>query len=54
MASTLATTYFGQGLLAARPATPLVVTGASAIYAATDNGHIYMWAGAAVGWKTIL
>lgn len=44
--------YFGSGLLAARPAAPLVPAGASAVYAATDNGHIYMWSGAA--WKTIL
>ena len=46
--------YFQSGLLAARPATPLVCPGGSAIYAATDNGHVYMWAGAAVGWKIII
>lgn len=36
MASTLITSYLGQGLLAARPATPAIATGTYATYYATD------------------
>jgi hypothetical protein len=54
MASTLTPAYFGSGTLAARPAVPSLAAGASALYAATDNGHLYMWAGVAIGWKTII
>jgi|GEM_PF-3084092 len=44
--------YFQSGLLAARPATPLVATGCSAFYYATDNSHLYAWNGSA--WKTVI
>jgi len=44
--------YFGSGLLAARPAAPVVAAGCVAFYAATDDGHVYLWTGAA--WFTVI
>lgn len=48
--------YFGQGTFAARPVTPLIVNGASALYWASDTAHFYMWSGtlAAGSWKLII
>jgi hypothetical protein len=45
MTSTLITAYMGQGLLAARPATPLIATGTFGYYYATDNSTLYIYAG---------
>jgi hypothetical protein len=52
----LSQNYFGSGAIAARPATPLIANGASAIYFATDTSHVYMWSGtlAAGSWKLII
>ena len=52
----LSQNYFGSGTIAARPATPLIANGASAIYFATDTSHVYMWSGtlAAGSWKLII
>lgn len=52
MASTLVQAYFASGLIAARPAMPLVAPSIICFYAATDNGHVYLWTG--VGWVTLL
>lgn len=46
-ASTLITDYAGRGTLAARPVTPNVPTGGTAIYYATDTLHTFIWSGAA-------
>ena len=48
--------YFGSGVIAARPVTPLIVNGATALYYATDTVHLYMWSGtlAAGSWQLII
>lgn len=45
--STLITDYLGKGLAASRPASPVVATGALALYFATDTGMLSKWDGAA-------
>lgn len=47
MASTLITSYLGQGLAAARPATPLIATGTIGWYFATDTGVMSVYANGA-------
>lgn len=47
MASTLITSYLGQGLAAARPATPPLATGAIGYYFATDTGVLSVYANGA-------
>lgn len=51
MTATFIVQYMGQGLAAARPVTPLVTTGALAIYQATDTGALSLYYGAA--WHTL-
>lgn len=51
VASTQISDYIASGLLAARPASPNVAAGVSALYYATDNSSAYMWDGAA--WQKI-
>lgn len=43
--SGLITEYLGAGLAAARPATPVLSTGAAGYYVATDTGVISVWNG---------
>ena len=52
----LSQNYFGSGVIASRPATPLIANGASAIYFATDTNHVYMWSGpiATGSWALII
>lgn len=50
MTATFIAQYMGQGLAAARPVTPLVTTGALAIYQATDTGVLSTYYGGA--WHT--
>lgn len=47
--------YFGAGTFAARPVTPLITNGATALYWATDTAHLYAWSGPiATGlWKLV-
>jgi hypothetical protein len=45
--STLVTDYVGRGTHAARPATPNVPAGSTAIYYETDTTNIFYWNGAA-------
>lgn len=47
VASTLITDYFAQGTHTARPASPNVATGATAIYYETDTTNTFAWTGAA-------
>ena len=42
---TLITDYLGRGTFAARPVTPPVQTGGTAIYYATDTAVLYVWNG---------
>ncbi len=51
MASTLIVQYLGQGLAAARPATPAIDTGAIGLYAATDTGALTVYYSGA--WHTV-
>lgn len=52
MTSTLVASYLGQGLAAARPATPAVSAGALAFYQATDTGVISTYYSGA--WHTLI
>lgn len=45
--STLITDYLGEGTHAARPASPNVPTGATALYYETDTTNTFAWSGAA-------
>lgn len=45
--STLITDYLGRGVLASRPATPVVPAGSTAFYYATDTTQLFVWNGAA-------
>lgn len=47
MTATVVTSYLGEGLLAARPATPAVATGCIAFYYATDAQILYVYNGTA-------
>ena len=47
VASTLITDYFAEGTHAARPVTPNVATGATAIYFETDTLTTFAWSGTA-------
>lgn len=47
MSSTLITSYLGQGLAAARPATPALATGTIGYYFATDTGVMSFYANGA-------
>lgn len=47
VASTLITDYFAEGLHSARPATPNIPTGATAIYYETDSLNTFAWSGSA-------
>lgn len=47
VASTVITDYFGEGLHSARPATPNVPTGCTAIYYETDTTNTFAWSGSA-------
>lgn len=51
MASGLITDYLGSGLLSARPASPSVPSGGTALYYATDTAAAYVWTGSA--WVTM-
>ena len=44
MANTLIASYLGQGLYAARPATPTLDTGCIGFYYATDHSQMYVYA----------
>jgi hypothetical protein len=45
MASTRITDYVGHGLASARPTTPPIAAGASAVYVATDTHAVSFWDG---------
>lgn len=49
----LITEYMGSGLFAARPATPAVSAGATALYYAEDTGVAYIWDNGANAWDTV-
>lgn len=51
MTSTLITAYIGNGLAAARPASPAIAAGTMAWYVATDTGTLSYWDGSA--WHTV-
>lgn len=51
MASTLLTAYLGQGLAAARPATPTIATGTIGWYYATDTGVLSYYSNGA--WRSL-
>lgn len=51
MASTLITAYLGEGLAAARPATPSITAGSIALYYATDTGVTSLFDG--TSWHTV-
>lgn len=55
MSSNIGSNYFGAGVFASRPVTPLIVNGATAFYWATDTAHLYAWSGpVATGlWKLV-
>lgn len=46
-ASTLITDWLGRGVHSARPATPNISSGGTAIYTETDTGHTFVWNGTA-------
>jgi hypothetical protein len=52
MTATVLTSYIGQGLLAARPATPTLVTGAAGFWYSTDTNILSVYAGGA--WHDIV
>jgi hypothetical protein len=51
MASTIISEYLGRGLASARPVTPNVPAGVSALYFSTDTGILSAWDGS--GWVNV-
>lgn len=51
--STLVSDYIGAGTHAARPATPSVPTGCTALYYETDTTQVYAWNPSTVAWVRI-